>query len=178
MQRLWSGSILLMWAVLLIGGAFRPSPPGLDAIPRPEVGFPAPPITLMDRSGLPVELSDLRGRAVFINFWASWCGPCRMEMPEIQRLADDLGANNQVSILTVNMTSQESSAAAALNYLSQHGYNFPVLLDPTGQAGHDYRVLSLPTSLFVSPDGIVTARINGPLTRSAIADYLRTAGRQ
>ncbi len=178
MNRLWSGSILLMWAVLLLGGAFRPTPPGLNATPRPEVGYPAPAIALLDQSGRPVELADLRGQSVFINFWASWCGPCRIEMPEIQRLAADLGPNDRAQILTVNMTSQESSAAAALQYLNQHGYSFPVLLDPTGQAGNAYRVLSLPTSLFISPDGIVTARINGPLSRVAITDYLRASGRQ
>jgi len=177
-QRLWSGSILLIWAVLLLGGAFRPLPPGVDASPRPSVGFPAPPIALLDQTGRPVELADLRGQAVFINFWASWCGPCRMEMPEIQRLAADLGQDGQVAILTVNMTNQELSAATPINYLNQHGYTFPVLMDPYGQAGNDYRVLSLPTSLFISPDGIVTARISGPLSYRAIADYLRAAGRR
>jgi thiol-disulfide isomerase/thioredoxin len=167
-----------MWAVLLLGGAFRPSPPGLDATPRPSVGFPAPPIALMDHSGRPVELEDLRGQAVFLNFWASWCGPCRMEMPEIQRLMTDLDLDGQVAILTVNMTSQELSAETAINYLNQNGYTFPVLMDPTGLVGNDYRVLSLPTSLFISPEGIVTARISGPLSHRAMTDYLVAAGRR
>jgi len=168
--------VALMWAVLLLGGAFRPQAARAGSgglAERPEVGYAAPPFAAQDSSGRAVALADFKGQAVFLNFWASWCGPCRLEMPEIQRLAADLPPGT--TILTVNMTSQESSAATALAYLEDNGFTFPVTYDPSGDVGRTYRVLSLPTSLFVSPSGVVTARINGPLARTAMADYLKEA---
>lgn len=167
--------VISMWAVLLVGGAFRPQTASGAAKPTPRVGFLAPPFTLSDPQGRPVALESLQGKAVFLNFWASWCPPCRLEMPEIQRLASTLPPGTV--LLTVNMTASESSPATALAYLKEHGYTFPVLMDARGEAGESYQVLSLPTSLFINRGGVVTARIAGPLTYGAMVDYLKAAGR-
>lgn len=165
----------LMWAALLLGGAFRPPLPPSGTAARPDVGYTAPPLTARDMEGRPVSLDALRGKAVFLNFWASWCPPCRLEMPEIEALSHQLPAN--AVLLTVNMTSQESSVDAVRQFLAGKGYTFPVALDPTGDTGRAYRVVSLPTSLFIGPDGRITARINGPLSGGAMLDYLKAAGR-
>lgn len=109
---------------------------------------------------------------MFVNFWASWCGPCRLEMPEVQRLSASLPPDT--AILTVNT---ESSPETVRRFLESEGYTFPVVQDAEGRAAIDYMVLSLPTSLFISPDGVVTARVNGPLTYGAMLDYLKAAGR-
>ncbi|MFZ5827552.1 MAG: prolipoprotein diacylglyceryl transferase family protein [Bacillota bacterium] len=173
MRRRLTGLIIATWVVLLLGGAFRPQGFDPNSPPRPDVGYPAPDLEVVGPDLQPVRLSDLRGKAVFLNFWASWCGPCRMEMPEIQRLYENLPEGT--AILAVNMTLQESSPETPLDYMRAHGFTFPVALDPSGRAGEDYRALSLPTSLFISPDGIVTARISGPLSYRAMGDYLAAA---
>ncbi|MFZ5815747.1 MAG: prolipoprotein diacylglyceryl transferase family protein [Bacillota bacterium] len=173
MQRLLRTALIATWLVLLLGGAFRPQGFDPDSPPRPDVGYPAPDLEVVGPDMEPVRLSDLRGKAVFLNFWASWCGPCRMEMPEIQRLHADLPAGT--AILAVNMTAQEVSPEAPLGYMAAHGFTFPVALDPSGRAGEEFWALSLPTSLFISPDGIITARISGPLSYQAMRDYLAAA---
>lgn len=173
MRKLQTITLLLIWSVLLLGGAFRPKGFAAGDRPRPEVGHRAPRLTATTLDGQSVTLADLKGKAVFLNFWASWCGPCQMEMPEMERLAQALPTNT--AILAVNMTPQETSPEAVTTYLKAHGYTFPVALDPSGQAGTDYRAASLPTSLFISPDGMVTARIAGPLSHRAMADYLAAA---
>lgn len=165
--------VAALWGVLLLGGAFRPRGYDLSGPPRPDVGYPAPDLEVVGPDLAPIRLADLKGQAVFLNFWASWCGPCRMEMPEIQRLYESLPAGT--AILAVNMTAQESGPEEPRRYLVENGYTFPVALDPSGRAGESYRILSLPTSLFISPDGIVTARIAGPLTQRAMAEYLAEA---
>ncbi len=174
MRKAVTYAVVLMWAALLLGGSFRPATAGGGA-PGPEAGHPAPPLTVIDREGNPVSLADLRGKAVFLNFWASWCPPCRTEMPEIQRLAADLPED--AVILAVNVTTQERSPDAVWAFLDEAGYTFPVGLDLSGQASRDYLVVSLPTSLFINRDGVITARINGPLSYKAMAGYLEQAGR-
>lgn len=173
MRRLLFTLVLGVWAVLLLGGAFRPQGFDPSGAPRPDVGYPAPNLEVVSPDLSTMQLADLKGKAVFLNFWASWCGPCRMEMPEIQRLYESLPEGT--AILAVNMTAQESSPETPVRYMEQHGYTFPMALDPAGRAGESFRALSLPTSLFISPDGIVTARVAGPLSQRAMADYLAEA---
>jgi thiol-disulfide isomerase/thioredoxin len=175
MRKVLTALVVLSWAAVLLGGAFRPPGPAENAAPRPRAGYPAPPLSAVTADGQPISLDHLKGRAVFVNFWASWCGPCRLEMPEVQRLAEALPEGS--AILTVNMTAQEGSVAEVQAFLRQSGYTFPVAYDPEGRAGNAYEVLSLPTSFFINPNGVITARINGPLSRSAMADYLKEAGR-
>lgn len=170
MGRSLTGVVIMMWALVLLGGAFRPGggAPGVGAA----VGQQAPPLQARTLDGAAVSLADYRGKAVFVNFWASWCGPCRLEMPEVQRLSASLPPDT--AILTVNT---ESSPETVRRFLESEGYTFPVVQDAEGRAAIDYMVLSLPTSLFISPDGVVTARVNGPLTYGAMLDYLKAAGR-
>jgi thiol-disulfide isomerase/thioredoxin len=167
--------VSLMWATLLLGGAFRPQASGTEGAPRPQVGHPAPAFEAFDLEGNAVALSDLRGRAVMLNFWASWCPPCRIEMPELDRLTANLPPGT--AILAVNVTNQEASPQAVRSFLTARGHTFPVALDPRGTAADTYRVIALPTNLFISPEGAVTARINGPLSHGAMVDYLKAAGR-
>lgn len=122
--------------------------------------------------GTPVALEDLRGKAVMLNFWASWCAPCRMEMPELQRLSANLPEGT--ALLTVNT---ESSPDVAQRFLADAGYDLPTVQDAGGRAAIDYQVLSLPTTLFISPEGRVVARVSGPLTYTAMLSYLKGAGR-
>ncbi len=173
MRRGFLPLVIATWVVLLLGGAFRPQGVDPNSPPRPDVGYPAPDLEVVTPDMQTLKLSDLRGQAVFLNFWASWCGPCRMEMPEIQRLYESLPEGT--TILAVNMTAQETGPETPLAYMQANGFTFPVALDSTGEAGNTFRALSLPTSLFISPDGIVTARISGPLSLRSMTDYLTAA---
>ncbi|HWI51889.1 MAG TPA: TlpA disulfide reductase family protein [Symbiobacteriaceae bacterium] len=170
MGRWLTGIVVMMWLLVLVGGAFRPG--GQAAGVGAGVGQAAPALQAATLDGRPLALADLRGKAVYLNFWASWCAPCRLEMPEVQRLAANLPPG--AALLTVNT---ESSPAEIQRFLQEHGYDFPVVQDGSGRAESDFRVLSLPTSLFISPDGVVKARVNGPLTYTAMVAYLKAAGR-
>jgi thiol-disulfide isomerase/thioredoxin len=165
-----TGIVVLMWALVLVGGAFRPGSAAAGV--GPSVGQEAPPLVLPALDGTAVSLDDLQGKAVMLNFWASWCGPCRIEMPELQRLSADLP--DGTALLTVNT---ESSPDIAQRFLTEAGYDLPTVQDASGRAAIDYQVLSLPTTLFISPEGRVTARVSGPLTYSAMLSYLKAAGR-
>ncbi|NJN43647.1 MAG: TlpA family protein disulfide reductase [Anaerolineae bacterium] len=116
-------------------------------------GFAAPDFTLSTPAGEVVTLSDLQGRPVIINLWASWCGPCRAEMPALQRVHEAYQDQGLV-ILAVNATYQDSQSAA-LAFVAEHGLTFPVLLDQDGQASELYELRALPSTYFVRPDGII-----------------------
>lgn len=178
-QRALTVLVAITWVAVLLGGAFRPPVAGSGAeraaSARAQPGYPAPTLAVTDLQGRPVSLSEYRGKAVYINFWASWCPPCRLEMPEIERLAGHLPEGT--ALLTVNATSQESGPEAVVAFLERSGYTFPVALDRDGSAQTAYGIASLPASIFISPDGVVTARINGPLAEGAMAGYLNAARR-
>ncbi|MCH8877614.1 MAG: TlpA family protein disulfide reductase [Chloroflexi bacterium] len=118
------------------------------------VGSPAPEFTLPDMEGEPRSLSDYLGQAVVINFWATWCAPCREEMPALQSAYDKFGEEGFV-VLAVNMTQDDHPELIPL-YLDELGLTFPVLLDSSGEASNSlYRIIGLPTSLFIGRDGII-----------------------
>lgn len=138
---------------------------------RPEVGFPAPDFALTDLDGNPVRLSELRGQPVFINFWATWCPPCREEMPEIQKVYEEKG--EKVKFLAINLTGTEKSTDSVRRFLSSNGYTFPVLLDQDGSAAQRYLVRAIPTSFFVNAQGVVSYKHTGPMTREAMERAIR-----
>jgi thiol-disulfide isomerase/thioredoxin len=108
-----------------------------------------------------VRLSDLRGQPVIINFWATWCGPCKEEMPAIEE-AYQAHRNDGLVVLAVNV---RESARLVDPYVSKLKLTFPVLLDPSGSVSGRYRVHSLPTSVFVRPDGTVDGIRVGSYTK-------------
>jgi len=119
-----------------------------------QVGRPAPDFTLNDLQGEPRSLSDYLGQAVVINFWTTWCAPCREEMPALQSAYDKFGEEGFM-VLAINMTQDDHPELIPL-YLDELGLTFPVLLDSSGLASVSlYRIIGLPTSLFIGRDGII-----------------------
>ena len=150
----------------------RPSGPIATPAPAPVAGAPAPGFTLNDLSGQPVKLSALKGRVVLINFWATWCGPCQLEMPTIQR-AYDTYKGRGLTVLAVNLNEQ---APAVQTYIGNLKLNFPVLLDPGDSISTLYRVRGYPTSFFVDRNGTVAAEQVGMMSEGQLAQYLSKLG--
>jgi cytochrome c biogenesis protein CcmG/thiol:disulfide interchange protein DsbE len=115
------------------------------------VGSPAPDFTLPSVDGPPVRLADLKGRPVFVNFWATWCAPCREEMPAMQALYERYRDQGLV-LLAVNM---EEDEARVRRWIEQGGYTFTFLLDSDGQLVKRYNVNAAPTSYFIDRDGVI-----------------------
>ncbi len=127
------------------------------------VGQPAPDFTLTTLEGKQLSLSQFRGQPVLINFWASWCPPCRLEMPDLVRAYEAHQAEGFV-ILAINLTFQDSLEDAQA-FVEEFNMSFPVLLDETGEVTTNlYRLFGLPTSVFVDRSGIITHIQIGPLT--------------
>jgi peroxiredoxin len=123
-----------------------------------KVGQAAPDFTLNDLDGKPVRLSDYKGKAVFVNFFATWCTPCRSEMPDIEAVWK-ANKDNGLVVLAVNLTNQDDLGDVQ-QYIRDLGLTFPVVLDQTGSVAALYRVVPIPTSFFIDRNGVVvTAEI-------------------
>lgn len=133
---------------------------------RPQVGYLAPDFTLTDLEGKTVRLSDLRGQPVYLNFWATWCPPCREEMPDIQQVFTEKG--QQVRFLAVNLTGTEKSVQGVREFLSAGGYTFPVLLDEDNAVAEQYQVRAIPTSIFIDAAGVITYRYSGAMNKEKL----------
>ena len=121
------------------------------------VGSMAPDIALTDLSGQPVRLSDLRGRPVIVNFWASWCVPCEDQFPML-RQAYESHADDGLAVIGV--VYQDRSQAAA-DFMARHGAEWTVATDPEGRTADAYRVLGPPETFLIGRDGTITARALG-----------------
>lgn len=136
-------------------------------IHAPQVGFLAPEFTLSSLDGEVVSLSDFHGKVVVLNFWASWCPPCKAEMPSFEKVYQAqhyLG----VEILAVNRTDQDALPAIR-TFSDSYQLSFPILLDEKGEVSRLYRVTAMPTTFFIQPDGIIhSVVIGGPLPEAFI----------
>jgi peroxiredoxin len=115
-------------------------------IPAPQQGFLAPDFELITTEGETIKLSELRGQAVLVNLWATWCPPCRAEMQSIERVYQDY-KDQGFTVLAVNMTRQDQLSAVA-PFVKEQGLTFPILLDETGEVANAYQLQS-PSSYFI-----------------------------
>ncbi len=135
---------------------------------------PAPTFRLADLAGRPVDLASYRGRVVLLNFWATWCAPCRDEIPAIEALARELEGRG-LSVLAVN---HQEPAAAVGGFVRRYGLTLPVLLDPRGEVGERYHVVALPATFLIDPRGsLVGAALgfrdwSGPAARTYLEELL------
>jgi thiol-disulfide isomerase/thioredoxin len=121
--------------------------------------FPAPNFTARDLEGRTVRLSDLRGKVVFLNLWATWCAPCREEMPSMEVLQRDLGGEDFV-VLAVS--EDQGGAAVVKPYVAEFGFTFPVLLSPAGEVGRKYGITGYPETFLIDKSGQVVMHYVGP----------------
>ncbi len=132
--------------------------------PAAQDGRAAPDFRLATPDGTTVRLSDYRGKWVVVNFWASWCGPCRQETPELQRLAD----RHPQTLVVIGVNQQESAGVAA-KFAGQFDVAYPIALDADGAVSVAYRVTGLPRTLLVDPAGVVRYSGNGRITEGQVA---------
>lgn len=125
-----------------------------------DMGNRAPDFSLQNLNEKEIKLSDYQGEKVFINFWASWCPPCKAEMPDLQRLNENY--QDQIVILTINVG---ESKAAAINFMMMHNFSFPVLLDQDKAAAQDYLVRGIPSSYFIDQNGIIINKTVGAIKK-------------
>ncbi len=137
----------------------------------PLVGKPAPEFSLKTFDGKKVKLSDYKGKALLVNFWASWCNPCKVEAPALEKSYKDLSGKN-VEFLAVNVLDDQKSAK---RYLSLFGGSFPHLYDEDKIIHLDYGVEGVPETFFINPEGIITDKYRGPLTEDIIAVFIKKA---
>ena len=127
----------------------------------------APDFTVYDADGNAAQLSDYIGKPIVLNFWASWCGPCKNEMPEFNEKSIEL--EGKVQFLMVNMTDgSRETLDTAKAYVESEGFTFPVLYDTDIDAANTYGVYSLPTTYFIDENGGLTARASGTIDAATL----------
>ncbi len=143
---------------------FGSAPAGLETMPLAQsrtvaAGKLAANFKLKDLNGDEISLASLRGKVVFLNIWATWCAPCREEMPSIESLYNDFKNNKDFVVLAV---SQDTDAAAVAPFVKQNHLGFTVLLDPHNEVGEHYDVDGIPETFIIGRDGRIMAHHVGP----------------
>jgi len=157
-RALWIAVAVAVPLALLIGVLATRPPSATRAVQSPLVGKPAPPIEAATVDGKQAALSDLRGRWVVVNFFATWCVPCRQEHPDLVRFAQAHETAGDASVLAVVYS---DNTQAVREFRDKEGGTWPMLTDPKGRIALDYGVSGVPESFLISPDGIVTAKLLG-----------------
>lgn len=132
-------------------------------------GEKAPDFALTNLSGQTVKLSDFKGRTVILNFWASWCPPCKAEMPDMQRFYEK---NPDVAVLAVNLINTETNENAPLDFVKKNGLTFQILFDMDGSVGTLYRTVTIPTTYFINAEGTITRKFIGPMDEKTMAGFV------
>lgn len=129
---------------------------------------PAIDFILTDQYGNSHTLSDYKGKTVFLNFWATWCPPCRAEMPDIQKIYESYQEKGDDSLVILGVASpgqgQETDEQGIADFLKENGYTYPVLMDTTGEVFANYGVSALPTTYMIDRDGNVFGYVSGQLS--------------
>jgi len=122
----------------------------------------APDFELNTLDGDSFKLSDFRGQKVIVNMWATWCPPCRAEMPDMQKFYEKHKDEN-TTVIAINMTTSEKSVDSIPKFLNEFGITFPVLLDEQNKVGDIYQVYALPTSFIIDSKGVIQQKVTGPM---------------
>jgi peroxiredoxin len=158
---------LLLGLVWILVSAQLPGTASNSKIPAPQAGFRAPDFTLPTLAGDEITLSELQGQAILVNIWASWCSPCRQEMPAMERIYQEYKDDGFI-ILAVNAANQDNRKEAVV-FVDEYGLSFPILFDVDGLVSEQYQARALPSSFFILPDGsIQEVVIGGPMAEALL----------
>jgi len=163
----FSTGVLLLGAVWILLNVETSDPVTAHNPAFPKAGFTTPDFELDNLDGQAIKLSELRGASVIVNFWATWCQPCRIEMPAIQKARNSY-QNNELIILAVNMTDQDNLDQVH-EFVNRYNLTFDILLDENGEAASAYRVSALPSTFFIRADGTIDeVVIGGPMSEALL----------
>ena len=162
--------ILLALAVVTACNKVQDEKPPMVA----EVGKLAPDFELQDTNGKVWKLSDLRGQVVFVNFWATWCPPCRDEMPSMQKLSEVMPKNSFKMLAILS----NDNPATAIAFAAKGGFTFPILIDPDSATGQSYGLTGVPETYIIDKSGILRQKYLGqrhwisPASQKMLLDYI------
>lgn len=159
--------VVALLALLLL----RPAPSSGESSSL--LGKPAPDFTLRALDGQTVSLSQLRGQPVVLNFWASWCGPCKEEAPLLHELSAKQGAQG---FKMIGLLFQETSEQNARKFIAEHGLNYPNIQTPNADTGVAYGIAGIPDTVFIDKNGVVQHLDRGGLTRERLNVGLEKIG--
>ena len=134
-----------------------------------EKGDTPPQFKLETLDGEPLSLEDVKGKKVIVNFWATWCEPCREEMPVFEEYD---AQNEDVVVVAVNMTHKDGKIEKITEFVNEYGLTFPVLLDKVGDVSKAYEVINIPSTYFLDEEGIIQLKINGALDETMLDLYM------
>lgn len=153
----------------LIGPDFS----ALEDKPGLKKGDTPPDFELSTLDGNMVKLSDLRGQKVVLNFWASWCGPCKAEMPHMQKYYKKNSKKENVEILAVNLTTEEKMGIEGVEkFIDAYGLTFPIPMDSEGIVMDQYQVMTIPTTYIIETDGTIAHKIVGPMDEKKLKELV------
>jgi len=155
----------ILYSKALIGGSAAGGGNAAVLEPAAITGHPAPDFELTSPDGEVIRLSDYKGTPVIVNFWATWCAPCRAEFPEFQQASVDNA--DQLVIIGVNNTVADQPELVP-DFLKEFGITFPIVLDVDGSTVETYRILGMPTTIFIDSNGVVNEVFTGPLNKAYI----------
>ncbi len=178
-KKLLFGILLLAGVAIIAINFFSEDETAADStVPTPSTndqsqslaqGAVAPDFTLTDQNGETVRLSDYRGKKVILNFWATWCPPCRAEMPHMQQFHEN-NRDNDVKILAVNLTAQDNGVEAIQSFIDEFGLTFTIPMDESGSVAQTYQVRTVPTTFILNTKGEITQKIVGPMDEQIMKD--------
>lgn len=167
---------LLLGAVVLYNTLTKNAEPAVQepaSTASEEAPVPAPDFTVLDAEGNEVKLSSLFGKPIVLNFWASWCPPCKSEMPHFEAVYQELG--DEVTFVMVDLVNSRETADAGKAYIAEHGYTFPVYFDKDQGAAATYGISSIPTTYFINSEGYIVAGANRALSEDNLRAGIKTA---
>ncbi len=138
------------------------------------IGKPVPDFVLQDLHGNPITLSDFRGKTIVLNFWATWCPPCRAEMPDLQEVYDQRLDQDDLVVLAVDLLSEDNTSAVA-DFIEEFALTFPVVLAADESVVERYGVRGLPATFFIDRDGVLRSRNLGPVFGDLLPDGIALA---
>ena len=142
-----------------------------------EKQYPAPELDLFDQYGQKHKLEDYRGKIIFLNFWATWCPPCRAEMPDIQALFEENSQEEDSDLVILGVAfpgfNQEKSEEEIEEFLYENGYTYPVLMDTGADLFYSYGLSAYPTTYMIDKEGNLFGYVVGGITRESMDDIIR-----
>jgi cytochrome c biogenesis protein CcmG/thiol:disulfide interchange protein DsbE len=172
-----SNRLFILVLIIAIGFTvyFNLSGQNLSKDEKPEIGFQAPSLSLEHLNSDKVYSLESTDKPIVINFWASWCGPCREEAPDLVNLHEQY--KDDIEVYAINLTNTDSIVGVE-RFVEKYGFTFPVLMDKEGEISEKYHVLSIPTTFFVDANGTIVHKIVGYASKNDLElNFGRLTGR-